>query len=67
MSKYNALIFDLSKVVFDLSFDRVFQSWVTSSGKHFNDIKDKFEFDELFGKFEKDEIVAPQFRKMISQ
>jgi glucose-1-phosphatase len=67
MSIYNSLIFDLGKVVFDLSFDRVFQSWSISSGKHFNDIKNKFEFDTLFDKFEKDEIAASQFRSMVSQ
>ena len=67
MGKYNSLIFDLGKVVFDLSFDRVFKSWAALSGKNFNDIKSRFKFDDLFDKFEKNEVSAPQFRTMLSQ
>jgi len=67
MTDLKAIIFDLGKVVFDLSFDRVFQSWATSSGRPFDDIKIKFVFDELFDKFEKSEISEEQFREVVSQ
>ncbi len=40
-------------MIFDLSFDRTFQSWANTSGKPLNDIKEKFKFDDLFDKFEK--------------
>jgi HAD superfamily hydrolase (TIGR01509 family) len=53
--------------VFDLSFDRVFQSWATASGRQFADIKNKFVFDELSDKFERNEISAKQFRTTVSQ
>jgi glucose-1-phosphatase len=67
MTELKAIIFDLGKVVFDLSFDRVFESWATSTGKPFDDIKIKFVFDELFDKFEKSEISEEQFREVVSQ
>ncbi len=67
MTEFKALIFDLGKVVFDLSFDRVFQSWATSSNGQFKEIKRKFQFDELFEKFEKSEVSAQEFRTVISK
>lgn len=65
MITYKAIIFDLGKVVFDLSFDRVFQYWADVSGKKFTDIKSKFQFDYILDQFEKDEISATQFRQQI--
>ena len=67
MHIYKGIIFDLGKVVFDLSFDRTFQYWATASDSQFDDINNKFQFDNLFNKFEKDEITATQFRTEISQ
>ena len=67
MATFQSVIFDLGKVVFDLSFDRVFQAWATSSGKQFDEIKSKFVFDELFDKFERNEISPEQFRRTVSQ
>lgn len=67
MAKITAIIFDLGKVVFNLSFDLVFKSWATSSGKQFSEIKNKFQFDELFDKFETGEISPEKYRSLISQ
>jgi len=67
MTDIKAIIFDLGKVVFDLSFERVFQSWATSSGGQFDDIKSRFMFDELFDKFERNEVSPEQFRATVSQ
>ncbi|OYU95363.1 MAG: hypothetical protein CFE21_09435 [Bacteroidetes bacterium B1(2017)] len=62
MTEIKALIFDLGKVVFDLSFDRVFQSWASSSGLAFDEIKSRFAFDEAFSQFERNELTPNQFR-----
>ncbi len=67
MPKYKAIIFDLGKVIFDLSFDITFQSWATSSSQQLNDIRNRFVFSELFNKFETDEITPVQFRSGISK
>ena len=66
-TEFRALIFDLGKVVFDLSFDKVFQSWATLSNRQFEEIKSKFQFDQLFDKFEKNEISAAEFRITVSK
>ncbi len=67
METYKALIFDLGKVVFDLSFDNVFQFWALASGQRVDAIKDKFQFDELFDEFEKGEVLNEEFRTEISR
>lgn len=64
---YKALVFDLGKVVFDLSFDRVFQSWAARSGKSFDAIKSRFAFDLFFEQSERNEISPEQFRKAVMQ
>lgn len=65
MHEVKALIFDLGKVVFDLSFDRVYIHWAESSGKSFEEIRQKFFFDEVFELFEKNAITPEQFRSSI--
>lgn len=67
MHTTKALIFDLGKVVFDLSFDRVFQSWASTSGRQADEIKAKFEFDDVFDRFEKDELAPEEFRALLSK
>jgi epoxide hydrolase-like predicted phosphatase len=67
MESYKALIFDLGKVVFDLSFDQVFQYWASASGQQADAIKDSFQFDEFFDKFERGEVSNNLFRTKISQ
>lgn len=67
MDNYKTIIFDLGRVVFDLSFDRTFQFWANASERKFDEIKNKFQFDTFFDKFEKDEITSGQFRTEISK
>lgn len=65
--KIKAIVFDLGKVVFDISFDKVFQHWTRASGKDFSEIKKRFTFNEIFDNFEKDIISADEFRNKISK
>jgi epoxide hydrolase-like predicted phosphatase len=67
MDTYEALIFDLGKVIFDLSFDKVFQFWASASSQQADALKGRFQFDELFDEFEKGEVSNPAFRIEISQ
>ena len=66
MEAYEALIFDLGKVVFDLSFAKVFQFWAAASGQSAEVISRNFQFDALFDEFEKGEVSAKEFRAEIS-
>ena len=67
MNTYKAIIFDLGKVIFDLSFDRVFQYWSLASNKGIEELKDKFRFDSIFDRFEKGDITPEDFRVEISK
>jgi epoxide hydrolase-like predicted phosphatase len=67
METYEALIFDLGKVVFDLSFDKVFQFWASASGQQVDAIKGRFQFDEFFNDFERGEVSDKEFRAEISR
>lgn len=67
MTTYKALIFDLGKVVFDVSFDSTFQYWASLSGKPFDEIKNNFKFDTFLGAFERGEISAQAFRESTSK
>jgi len=65
VNSYKAIIFDLGKVVFDLSFDKVFHFWAHASGRPYAEIKNRFQFDNVLDKFEKDEISPKEFRAEI--
>lgn len=67
MSAYKALIFDLGKVVFDLSFDNVFRFWASASGQQADALKSRFQFAGLFDEFEKGEVSNEEFRAEISR
>jgi epoxide hydrolase-like predicted phosphatase len=67
MATYKALIFDLGKVVFDLSFDKVFQCWASVAGQQVEAIKDKFHFNAFFDAFERGEVSDEEFRTEISR
>jgi len=63
MSKYKAIIFDCGGVIFTCSFDKALNYWAMVSGKDINEIKNKFDFDEIFKKLERGEINSSMFRK----
>lgn len=65
MTACKALVFDLGKVVFDLSFDRVFQAWATASNAPYDALKSAFTFDALFDQFERNEIAPAAFRAAV--
>lgn len=67
MKAYESLIFDLGKVVFDLSFDQVFYHWATASGQEAEAIKSRFQFDELFDAFERGDVSVAAFRTEIAR
>lgn len=64
---YKAIIFDLGKVIFDMSFDRTYQYWATASGTKFEDIKHRFKFDDVYNKFETAELSPAEFRSKMSE
>ena len=67
MKKYTALIFDLGKVIFDVSFENIFKFWANVSNQQFDDLKTQFQFDDTFNQFERNDISPEQFRKIVSE
>jgi glucose-1-phosphatase len=65
MTAYKALVFDLGKVVFDLSFDRVFHAWATAANAPHDALQSTFRFDALFDQFERNEITPAAFRAAV--
>jgi putative hydrolase of the HAD superfamily len=65
MNEYQAIIFDCGGVIFTCSFDNAFDYWAMVSGKDINEISNKFNFDEIFQKFERGEIDSTVFRKHV--
>jgi putative hydrolase of the HAD superfamily len=65
MSEYKALIFDLGNVVFNISFDKMFDCWAKVGGCEISRIKERFEFDEMYYQFEKGEIEPDVYRKYL--
>src|ERR1017187_1304763 len=62
-SKYKAIIFDIGNVIFDISFDLVFDHIEKISGKKAADIKANFVFNEVFESFERGHITPEEFLK----
>lgn len=66
MPAYKALVFDLGKVVFDLSFDRVSQAWATAANAPCEAFQNTLKFDALFDQFERNEIAPEAFRTAVN-
>ena len=67
MNSYQALVFDLGKVIFDVSFGFAFDKWSDISGIEQKIISKRFRFDESFEQFERGEIETGVYRKHVSQ
>ena len=63
LEKYEAIIFDLGKVIFDLSTDLIFENWAEMSGAKLDHKKFNPHIEELNRKFECDQITVELFRE----
>lgn len=63
MTNYKAIIFDIGNVIFDISFDLVFDHIEKLTGKKAADIKANFVFNEVFECFERGHISPEEFLK----
>jgi putative hydrolase of the HAD superfamily len=65
-NKYQSIIFDLGNVIINISFDKIFEYWAQVSGREVQEIKQKFEFDDVYAQFERGSITPATYRKYIS-
>lgn len=61
MSSIKALLFDMGGVVVTVHFDKLFQAWADSSSLTATEIKDLFEFDEVYEQHERGLVDASEF------
>lgn len=64
--KIEALIFDLGGIVFDYSFDPVYDTWAVATGKSASDIRERLCFADDFERFERGDITPEQFIAAVS-
>lgn len=67
INHYQAIIFDLGNVIINISFDKIFEYWARVSGRQVKEIKQKFEFDDVYAQFERGTITPSAYRKYISE
>ena len=67
MSKYKALIFDLGKVVFEVSFEMAYAYWGKLAGLDSETIRKRFHFDFEYDLFSENKITAGEYAKHVSE
>lgn len=65
MSQYRAIIFDLGNVIINFSFDNIFNHWASVTGVSANELKSRFDYGEMFCRFERGEIDSTRFRRHV--
>ena len=63
---YKALIFDLGNVIFQYTFETMFEIWARLYNVPIDKIRKQFKLDDMFEKFERGDISPNQFRTHIS-
>lgn len=64
---YKALIFDLGNVVFNVDFSLIYKHWSERSGISYDKIKNYFEQDKNFDKFERGDLTEEEYRKITNK
>jgi glucose-1-phosphatase len=67
MNQYKAIIFDLGKVIIDISVERILAFWARASGRDLEEVKDMFVFDGFHEQFERGEVSEERFRAEVSR
>ncbi len=60
-------MFDLGNVIINISFDKIFEYWAQATGRAVREIKQRFEFDDVYAQFERGSITPTAYRKYVSQ
>jgi epoxide hydrolase-like predicted phosphatase len=63
--KHKAIIFDLGNVVFDISFESMYEYWARSLDCDERFVRERVYFDEVYKRFERGEISAEYYSNYI--
>jgi epoxide hydrolase-like predicted phosphatase len=67
MNYYKALIFDLGKVVFEVSFEMAYAYWGKLANMDSETVRKRFKFDEAYDLFSENKITSAQYAKHVSE
>jgi putative hydrolase of the HAD superfamily len=67
MSRYKALIFDLGKVIFEVSFEMAYAYWGKTAGLDSETIRKRFHFDLQYDLFSENKITPEEYAKHVSE
>lgn len=67
MSKYKALIFDLGKVIFDVTFEMAYTHWGKVGNLDSAIIRSRFRFDEAYVLFSENKLTPEEYAKHVSK
>src|SRR6185503_4875821 len=66
MSKYKALIFDLGKVIFEVTFEMAYAYWGSLTKIDSEVIRKRFHFDEAYDLFSENKLTEEEYAKHVS-
>lgn len=66
MSKYKALIFDLGKVIFEVTFEMAYAYWGSLAKLDSEIIRKRFRFDEAYDLFSENKLTEEEYAKHVS-
>ena len=67
MNKYKALIFDLGKVIFEVSFEMAYAYWGKVGGLDSETVRKRFHFDLQYDLFSENKISAGEYAKHVAE
>src|ERR1043166_737323 len=67
MNRYKALIFDLGKVIFEVSFEMAYAYWGKTAGLDSETIRKRFHFDLHYDLFSENKITPEEYAKHVSE
>ncbi len=66
MNKYKALIFDLGKVIFEVTFEMAYAYWGSLAKLNSEIIRKRFRFDLAYDQFSENKLTEQQYAKHVS-
>ncbi|HET6990406.1 MAG TPA: HAD family phosphatase [Bacteroidia bacterium] len=67
MSKYKALVFDLGKVIFDVTFEMAYAHWGKIGNLDSGVVRSRFRFDEAYDLFSENKLTPKEYAKHVSK
>src|SRR6187551_661055 len=67
MNKYKALIFDLGKVIFEVTFEMAYAYWGSLAKIDSETIRKRFHFDLEYDLFSENKLSAEEYAKHVSE